>query len=299
MSKCANCQQNIPEGSEFCPNCGQGVLPLAEARCPQCHGVISTGAKYCHNCGYTLGDAVPQAAPPPAVAPGSSNNRTYYDQQAPRPAGAGNYDKRRKDRSRIVAIIAIVVVIAVIVIAVQSALFHQSSPDYMDASSGDAYTSDSSTSDSDTSGVATADSSAADTTTAGPAPAALPYPESGYIFYGWSEDNECPLTIDTEGDQAYFVKLETLTGEDVFAFFVQPGDTVDVVVPLGTYMMKYAAGTDWYGSQYLFGEDTVYTKADDNFEFTYSNGSYNGWTVTFYTVVDGNLSTEAIGAGEF
>jgi hypothetical protein len=125
------------------------------------------------------------------------------------------------------------------------------------------------------------------------------YPSNGYFFYGWAEDNPCPLTIIANGDEAFFVKFVNLSGTGDFAFFVQPGTTIDVQAPLGSYIMKYASGTDWYGQTDLFGDDTEYFKIDDNYEFTYDDGMYYGYTVQLFSLQSGIFANDAIDADSF
>ena len=85
--------------------------------------------------------------------------------------------------------------------------------------------------------------------------------------------------------------------------YVKGGTTVEVEVPFGTYTMRYATGTIWYGYEYLFGPDTFYAQADETFVFererTVDGWSISGFTVTLYPVTGGNLSTTRMRASEF
>ena len=38
---------------------------------------------------------------------------------------------------------------------------------------------------------------------------------------------------------------------------------LELKVPLGTFEIRYASGKQWYGYNYLFGDDTSYSKAAD------------------------------------
>lgn len=113
-------------------------------------------------------------------------------------------------------------------------------------------------------------------------------------------DRIAPLEIKTSGDSAHFIKLESTSDPDKYiTFFVRPGKTVEVDMPLGNYYLKYASGTTWYGTAALFGPDTIYTKSDDIFYFYEEDGYVNGYTVTLYLVNNGNMDTERINASEF
>lgn len=127
-------------------------------------------------------------------------------------------------------------------------------------------------------------------------------PGNGYEFYSKAanEVRVAPLTIDTTGSGYYYVKLESYkTGKPELIFFVHGGESVETLVPLGTYVLKYANGDNWYGESNLFGEDTVYSKAAEPFEF-YDDGDYHkGWTVELYMQANGNLDVDTISEDEF
>ncbi len=126
----------------------------------------------------------------------------------------------------------------------------------------------------------------------------LPLPRNGKV---WSEygNRIAPLriTVPDYGNH-YYVKL--LRGDNVIlAVFIHSGRTVNVNMPLGTYEMKYAYGTTWYGLDHLFGPETVYNLAEDQFEF-YREGSYvQGVRVELILQQYGNLSTTTIPADQF
>lgn len=131
-------------------------------------------------------------------------------------------------------------------------------------------------------------------------PALILPPPTGQILY--SDGRECvaPFSVVTRGSDDYYVKLKDASGsQDVIAFFVQGGETAEIDVPLGTYMLYYATGDSWHGEEDLFGESTRYCKADELFDFYESDGYVNGWTVELYTQSNGNLSTESIDPSEF
>jgi hypothetical protein len=128
----------------------------------------------------------------------------------------------------------------------------------------------------------------------------IAYPSNGYVFHGNSDACICPLEIVTQGEDAYYIKLITdASGDDVLAFFVQPGQNIEVAVPLGTYQIKYACGTTWYGESELFGPDTAYYLADDVFEFTEDEDYVYGYTLELYEQYGGNLNEIELNAASF
>ena len=68
------------------------------------------------------------------------------------------------------------------------------------------------------------------------------------------------------------------------------GRTETFKVPLGTFELKFATGTQWHGYWDLFGPSTTYAKADDTFTFSRNAGYITTWSVTLYTAPDGNLA---------
>ena len=129
-----------------------------------------------------------------------------------------------------------------------------------------------------------------------------PLPENGYIFRYPEAEMIAPLTINTEktSDNHYiYLKYQ---GEDRtmdMSFFVQAGSNIKVHVPLGTYEIFYCVGTDWYGTDLKFGQNTSYYTADELFDFTYDDDYVYGHTITLYPVQNGNLETTVINPEDF
>ncbi len=49
---CANCHAQAPQGTKFCPNCGNKMS--ATAACPNCQAEVPAGVKFCPNCGNKM-----------------------------------------------------------------------------------------------------------------------------------------------------------------------------------------------------------------------------------------------------
>lgn len=108
-----------------------------------------------------------------------------------------------------------------------------------------------------------------------------------------------PLTVSTRGDDSYYIYLKQISSGASMSFFVRGGKSAEVEVPLGEYEIYYAVGKYWYGSQYLFGDDTAYYKCDDTFLFYEDGDYYQGWTLELYAQPNGNLDTDHISAVDF
>jgi hypothetical protein len=61
--RCSNCDASIPEGEQFCPQCGVPIGVVA--RCPHCGAAMLPGEQFCGECGkeVTPGPPVGDAAP--------------------------------------------------------------------------------------------------------------------------------------------------------------------------------------------------------------------------------------------
>jgi hypothetical protein len=130
-----------------------------------------------------------------------------------------------------------------------------------------------------------------------PQPQALP--PTGVIWGLVSQSYTTgPLAIQTRfGSGNYYIKLvDTSSGATRMVLFVREGDTTsELVVPAGSYEMRYATGSTWYGEELLFGESTQFHKADSIF----SIGNGRGYTVELYLQHDGNLQTKSLNKEDF
>lgn len=106
-----------------------------------------------------------------------------------------------------------------------------------------------------------------------------------------------PLNIKTSSTGAYhyFVKIVGAENKkELGSYFIRSGETLNIQVPLGSYEIKYATGKRWYGTTYLFGPETSYSKADSIFTFSFDGGQYSGYTVELIMQQNGNLRTSGI-----
>ena len=109
-----------------------------------------------------------------------------------------------------------------------------------------------------------------------------------------------PLEIKASSGANYWIKIdEENTNQHVVSYFIRSGETLNIQMPLGSYTIKYATGQKWYGPEYLFGNDTVYSKADNVFIFKSNGYETNGYTLELIMQENGNLQTENIDKGQF
>lgn len=125
---------------------------------------------------------------------------------------------------------------------------------------------------------------------------AYPQPFTGVYTVDDLSDRVAPLTIKTRPGGGYFVKLQKAsTGRSVMSFYIHGGQTLQEMVPEGSFTLKYAAGNRWCGDDDLFGPDTTIQRADRIFDFDESHS----YTVELIKQPGGNLKTLTINRKEF
>lgn len=123
----------------------------------------------------------------------------------------------------------------------------------------------------------------------------VPFPSHGTSKFFIEGNRIAGLKINTPYSRNYFVKLEEAsTGRKVAVFFLQGGQPFETKVPLGQFVMKYAAGASWYGEKLKFGPSTEAKKFDTIMDFSYSGNYILGHEVTFSLVRNGNLRSTNI-----
>jgi hypothetical protein len=128
----------------------------------------------------------------------------------------------------------------------------------------------------------------------------LSLPPSGECRRYTRKEAIAPFQLRSSAGTNYLVKLvDARTNSTSLTVFVQGGDTAEVQVPLGSYVVKYATGKKWYGYRYLFGPTTGYSKADKVFTFRREGDQVAGFTIILYETTDGNLDTDPIPAESF
>lgn len=128
----------------------------------------------------------------------------------------------------------------------------------------------------------------------------LTMPQTGTVIDYSTAERVAPFEIKSSFGSNYLVKLvDSVYQQPVLTVFVRGGTTVNIDVPLGNYIVKYAAGDRWYGYEHLFGPETGYSKAGEVFSFAVVGNKISGYTITLYKVRNGNLHTQTIRKEDF
>lgn len=121
-------------------------------------------------------------------------------------------------------------------------------------------------------------------------------PDYGFFIKEPTYKCEASLKIKTSGDGGHVVKLYDLDDQCTgLVYYIPPGATCEIDVPVGRYELRYASGTRWFGNLELFGCTGSYAKANDIFEFPRGGG----YEITLYAVRNGNLGTRTISEEDF
>lgn len=156
-----------------------------------------------------------------------------------------------------------------------------------------------------------------------PAPTPIPTPtpkpvpiSNGMILKKPTYESLCPFSVSVRGNDGYYIylkyqyapltsteKREKMSGykNDVsdVAFYIAPGQTVEIDVPIGVYRLYYACGETWYGTAFLFGENTKRYTSDDYLSFYADKEYYNGVTLELWLQNNGNFDTESVSEANF
>lgn len=140
-------------------------------------------------------------------------------------------------------------------------------------------------------------------------------PANGTMFKNPTYVKLCPFSVSVRGSLGYYVYLEYLYPSESYnsrhlegkpqdpvediAFFVRPGCTVEMDVPVGVYKLYYATGEEWFGKNKLFGEDTVYNTSYELLEFYTDYTSANGVSLELWAQTGGNFDTVEIDEATF
>ncbi len=91
-------------------------------------------------------------------------------------------------------------------------------------------------------------------------------PSNGRLFTPPEPDAVGTFKVQAPDEAHAFVKLiDAASGRIAAAFFVRAGHSAQVEVPLGTYRLRYAAGTQWFGHACLFGRNTQFRRAEGRY----------------------------------
>ena len=125
-------------------------------------------------------------------------------------------------------------------------------------------------------------------------------PDHGYAQRYSSEPYQVPLELSVIGTNDYFLYVrDGVSGDLVADFYIHAASTLKTELPLGTYIIRYAAGSTWFGPTHRFGPDTIYGELLGALEFSQDGQRFSGHSIELAPVRRGNLRTKPISGSEF
>ncbi len=119
---------------------------------------------------------------------------------------------------------------------------------------------------------------------------------------------EASFTIHTVQQHTYLKLLDKHTQKIVMTIKAPHHQITQVKVPLGEFIIRVAAGDEWYGDEHLFGSTTSYKEFEHLFNFYksvehLSSGATRtqimGHQIYFQENIDGNLHSRPITSRDF
>jgi len=129
-----------------------------------------------------------------------------------------------------------------------------------------------------------------------------PSPENGpFSFSAALIKFAAPFTISasTVGTDSLIKLVSESTGEVASAYFIHGGSTVVSQAPAGKFIVKVAAGQQWFGDTNLFGPQTKYFKAAKVLSFANYGRRTKGYNLVLEKSSFGNLEMQPIDGKEF
>ena len=127
----------------------------------------------------------------------------------------------------------------------------------------------------------------------------LSLPENGKIQVFTDKELLAPLGIVGSLTKNVFLKFYDTKENLVFTLFVRKNSSVNLKIPLGEYVVKYATGEEWYGFDKLFGFSTDTYEFNKKLLFYREGNTLQGHTLTLNQVVNGNLPKKNIPKSSF
>lgn len=128
---------------------------------------------------------------------------------------------------------------------------------------------------------------------------ALSLPDNGQIQVFTDRELLAPLGIVGSLTKNVFLKFYDTKENLVFTLFVRKNSSVNLKIPLGEYVVKYATGEEWYGFDKLFGFSTDTYEFNKKLLFYREGNTLQGHTLTLNQVVNGNLPKKNIPKSSF
>ena len=141
----------------------------------------------------------------------------------------------------------------------------------------------------------------------------IPQPENGFSpydsFFGrgiYEKSTYNSFVIkNSNSTDAVVLLVDAYSGRKVRNEYIRKGETFSMTsVPNGTYFLRWMSGNHWSPEISIgnlnggFQRDVSASQSDDYEDWMLADGGVE-WTITLYTVSDGNMDTESIDLNTF
>ena len=122
-------------------------------------------------------------------------------------------------------------------------------------------------------------------------------PQSGDYAMNAGSSSSMTIEAPTSGDNSVYLKIYDMDGNTVGKVFIRANESATIYIDGGTYTMKVAYGTEWYGEIDLFGPWGTYSQLmNGDTEYFELNGGYT-YTLQLLASTDGNVGSEDVEGG--
>lgn len=124
-----------------------------------------------------------------------------------------------------------------------------------------------------------------------------PLPENG----GLKSGNGSSVSLEIEapgGSESVYLKLYDSENATAGTVFIHPGKSAVIPLRGGSYTIKVAYGSEWYGEKDLFGEGGSYYQLLNETETVFVMESGHSYNLSLSGVTDGNVVSEGLGGAE-
>lgn len=126
-------------------------------------------------------------------------------------------------------------------------------------------------------------------------------PAQGLLTVGGNRIAPFRVHTPAEGGH-YYLKLVDAANpkHSVLTFFMRPNSVFETKVPLGSYKLRYASGTEWFGARHLFGPcRSSFFEAQAVLNFARTGNRLSGHEIKLIKQVGGNLETRNVDEDDF
>jgi hypothetical protein len=132
----------------------------------------------------------------------------------------------------------------------------------------------------------------------------LPFPETSPVIENYDVMLFAPFHVapPLDGEHNYVIRLKHIENKDYNRdFYIRAGETLETIVLHGEYVFYYTLGINYYGSDYLFGPNTLFFRGDRTllFYFDEDENSAMGREIYLEPVVGGTFTQTPIDFSEF